>query len=85
MQLDRLRSRLAHLRNDLPRVYLITLTNHDCTIMGIGTEKCVIVLKDQQQAIAPQTGACINDLAIGSRTHRAAVNSRDIYAVLILS
>lgn len=56
----------------LPLAHRLVFLDQQCLVVGVGRQIRVVVLEDDQIAIAAQTRPCINHTAICSRQHRVA-------------
>src|SRR5665647_1307618 len=83
MELDAIRVAATHFSNLLPLAHRLIFLDQQSLVVGIGRQVSVVVLEDDQVAIAPQTGPNIDDAAIGGSQHRVAGRASNIERLVL--
>jgi hypothetical protein len=80
MQLDTVRVGIAHLGNFLATPYRLIFLDQQSLVVGVGRQKRVVVLEDDQVAITTQTRACVHHTSVCCGQHRVTGFAGDVIA-----
>ena len=82
VQLDAVSIRTAHFRNFLAAPHRLVFLDQQCLVVRIGGQKGVVVLQNNEIAIAPQTGARIHHPPVSRRKNRVSGFTGNIVALV---
>ena len=80
MELDAVRVGIAHLSNFLATPYRLIFLDQQSLVVGVGRQKRVVVLEDDQVAITTQTRACVHHTSVCCGQHRVTGFAGDVIA-----
>ncbi|MDQ0586733.1 hypothetical protein QFZ47_000842 [Variovorax paradoxus] len=83
MQLDAVGVAVAHLGDLLALLHRLVFLHEQRLVMRIGREVGVVVLQDDQVAVAAQTCAGIDDAAVGRREDSVSRLAADVEALVL--